>query len=136
MSLNHKHAEKPMVCTISTTLGILLAMIDFAASLPRQHNLDQHNNPEMILLIFGFCFACWVGTPLVMLGQMKIFWASPKLTLILLVIGCVSLLSQFYEVFIAPKHSTAALGLLAVPFILLLIYGVIALVLKLDQKWQ
>jgi hypothetical protein len=57
-------------------------------------------------------------------------------TVLLLILGWVGLLTQFYDVYVSPKRSTAGLGLLVAPFVLLLTYVVSGLIVALKRKYH
>lgn len=82
-------------------------------------------------LLFTVLFSCWVAAPFLLLGQARVFRNAPRLSLILLTIGWIASLAGFYEAYFAATHSTAALGLLITPLLLLVVYGVSGVTLTL-----
>ena len=64
-----------------------------------------------------------------LLGLVKVFRVFPNKQVALWIIGSVLLFGACYDVFFAASGSTAGLGLIFVPFFVLVGYGVAAAVL-------
>ncbi len=107
-------------------------ILDFALALSSGSNVEGVGE---FALLFGF--SCWVGVPLVALGQVRVFRPFPRVTFCLWAIGLVVEAALFYGVFIAPQGSTAGLAMLFVPLYLLVLYGVACLVLgSIAERWK
>ena len=111
------------VCSASLISGIVLGVGVFALSAPGA------TIEGIVDVAFGVAMSCWVGLPLILLGVIKVFRSYPNMHLSMWSLGCFVLFGACWQVFFAPRGSTAALGLLFVPFYLLAGYGVAAMVL-------
>jgi len=81
------------------------------------------------------CLSCWVAFPLLVLGLVKVFRAFPGTHGVLLVMGVV--VSAFAAASPPRAHSsTSAIGLVTVPFFLLLLYGVAGAVLVCVKTYK
>lgn len=69
-----------------------------------------------------------------MLSQLKVFRGSAKTAAVLYALGTFTLGALFLSIFVAPARSTAALGIIFVPLVLIIIYGTAAVVLKAKKK--
>jgi hypothetical protein len=125
-SFSNQSVENSKCRTASLVFGVVLMVVDFAATVAMNPSARDHFG-----LLFCLLFAAWFASPLLFLGGFKVFSRKPSLGWALLVVGAVVLIAQFYAVHIDAQTSTAALGSFTGPLYLLLLYSIVGLFLGL-----
>jgi hypothetical protein len=72
---------------------------------------------------FGFFFPLWIGLPFWFLSRAKVFRAFPMTVGFLLLAGVLLTFWAFWQTFVRPTGSTAALVMFFIPFYLLIAYA-------------
>lgn len=119
---------KPAVCTVATLSGVGFILITLASA-TASHRGTQDSDVAFFDLVFSF----WIGLPLIMLGQLKVFWRFPRLVKWLYAMGCCALVWMLFTVLVVPTSSTAGVAAFYIPLLLLMIYSVVVVVIKLNE---
>ena len=117
----------PPACKLARWVAAGAPLVIFLASIVNA--ADSNGNLTILLIRAGI--ACWAAAPFLLLGYAQTFRRCPRTTWTLLVTGVVALLVAFGDAFLWPTGSTAALGMVVVPFCLCLLYLVAWVILKL-----
>ena len=116
-STNTSSSRRPAVATASLVSAAIFAV----AVLP------SLSIEGLETILAGALFSGWVALPLLLLGLVKVFRKFPTAHLVLLVVGLVASSGAVTAPY--GHGSTSALGLLVLPFFLLLIYGGVGFIL-------
>ncbi len=109
---------QPTARSRSTTVTVSLAGAAVFAVFVFASGLTMNDAGSAVA---GVCFACWVALPLTLLGIVKLFRGFPRTHLVLLVLGLLVSASAAASPY--GHSSTSVIGLVSVPFFLLLLYA-------------
>lgn len=122
--MNDVPPTAPTAPSRSITAGVSLAAAAVFAVLVFASGLALNGGGSSVA---GVCLACWAALPLTLLGIVKLFRGFPMTHLALLVLGL--LVSALAVASPYGHSSTSAIGLVTVPFFLLLLYALVDFVL-------
>jgi hypothetical protein len=117
--------SRSTTATVSLAAAAVFAVFVFASGLAMNGGASA---------VAGVCFACWVALPLTLLGTVKLFRGFPMTHLVLLVLGLLVSASAAASPY--GHSSTSAIGLLTVPFFLLLLYALAGFVLVCVKTYR
>ena len=109
---------RPVIANVSLTAAGVFAVLTFGAGLASGGTGNA---------VAGVCISCWLALPLTLLGLVRLYRGFPLTHLILLVLGL--LVSAFAAASPFDHSSTSAIGLMTIPFFLLVVYALAGLVL-------
>jgi hypothetical protein len=109
--------KAPTVSKVATSAAVALAVLELL--------LTARSGQTMKSLEDGFVevlFACWLAAPLLLLGQIRVFWRHATAAWVLLLPGGLLLMLGLYETYMDPHGSTSSLGLIFIPLYLTVLY--------------
>lgn len=123
-----RESVKPGVLTLSTVTGIGLFLANLFLVFRDRPQLEGVGE-----LLVALVMCSLVGWPFIILGQLDEFRRAPKVVAVLYGLGCCAMVMLFFDVYVAPGRSTAGLGMLFGPVMLMIINVVVAVVLRVRR---